>query len=168
MAAWILFALVLVLFVLSLLLVMARRRPAATWQTATMPTPTLPETLPASGDYHGVEIKFHEKTCCQWVKNLRSARLLPHQARLFPLPLPECDAAQCRCRYVHFEDRRTDDRRIPFSTVTTAFGRFATHERRSGEDRRAGYVSEEVRIISDVGFGMPTGDEALVPTSVRR
>ena len=171
MAAWILFGLFLVMFSLSLLLVMARRKPATHMQTSLQPVAEVPEPPPppATGRYNGVEIRFAEKSCCEWVKQLRGARLLPHQARLFPLPLPECDAETCKCRYVHFEDRRgEDDRRIPFSTLTSAFGRFTTRERRSGEDRREGYVSQEMRIISDNNFGLSTDEGALAQTSARR
>lgn len=159
MAAWIF---VVTVVALISLLIAVRRRPKPPPRREPPPPPVVEKGL-----YHGVEIRFQEKACCEWVKKLRGARLLPHQARLFPLPLPECDAARCRCRYVHFDDRRTDDdRRIPFSTLTTAFGRFSTQERRSGDDRREGYVSQEMRLISDADFGLR--DEALASTSSRR
>ncbi len=123
-----------------------------------MPAITKPaKSRPENGKYHGVEVKYDERHCCKWVKKLDGARLLPHQARLFPLPLPECDAANCTCRYVHFEDRRHDDRRIPFSPLYTAFGRTMAQERRAGRERRRGYVSEEVRIISEAHLDNEVG-----------
>ena len=92
-------------------------------------------STPQDKDYHCVAIAFDDQSCCDWVRKLEGKRLLPFQARLFPLPLPECDAKTCRCRYVHFDDRRADDRRIPFGTVTPS-GRFALQDRREGSDRR--------------------------------
>ncbi|MDH3712852.1 MAG: hypothetical protein OET44_03270 [Gammaproteobacteria bacterium] len=145
MAIWI--SVFLVVFLV--LLLIARHRPA---------NKTREKPPPETGEFRGVEVAFSERDCCAWVKNLKGARLLPHQARLFPLPLPECDAANCRCRYLHFKDRRhDDDRRIPFSTLYGAFGRFTTDERRNGQERRKDYVSEEVRIISDADFGLRSG-----------
>jgi hypothetical protein len=62
---------------------------------------------------------------------------------------------------VHFEDRRhDDDRRIPFSTLYGAFGRFTTDERREGQERRKDYVSEEVRIVSDMDIRLDSGNSS--------
>jgi hypothetical protein len=59
---------------------------------------------------------------------------------------------------MHFEDRRHDeDRRIPFSTLYGAFGRFTTEERRDGQERRKDYVSEEVRIITNMDVRLDSG-----------
>ena len=141
MATWI----IVFLIALVVLLVIVRRRPSIARVKLE------PQTRPESGEYHSVEVRFREGDCCEWVKNLKDARLLPHQARLFPLPLPECDATRCRCRYVHFEDRRgEDDRRIPFSALYSAFGRFSTDERRNGWERRKDFVTQETRIATDL------------------
>ncbi len=117
---------------------------------------------PKSATFRGVEVRFDEPNCCQWVKKLAGARLLPHQARLFPLPLPECDAARCTCRYEHFSDRRMEDRRMPFATLYTAFGRSMADERRSGVERRKGYISQEVRIITEAEIGFDSGGRPSV------
>ena len=62
---------------------------------------------------------------------------LPNGLRL-SLPLNNCDAAKCSCRFVHHEDRRSGkDRRSPFGSggMGAVTGRFE-QERRQGGDRR--------------------------------
>ena len=58
--------------------------------------------------YHAVSIKPGPR-CCQTAKTMSGVRFLSKQAPR--LPLPQCDAASCECKYVHHEDRRSDDRR---------------------------------------------------------
>ncbi|HUL12696.1 MAG TPA: hypothetical protein VLU73_11075 [Methylococcaceae bacterium] len=80
--------------------------------------------------FHAVTIECG-MDCCEAVNKLKDKRLLSNEAPL--LPLPACDAAQCDCRYVHFNDRRDDDRRHPYTALTEVLG---TSDQRSGEDRR--------------------------------
>ena len=152
MATWI----IVFLIALVVLLVIVRRRPSIAPRATPKPQPP-----PENGEYHSVEVRFREGDCCEWVKNLKDARLLPHQARLFPLPLPECDAARCRCRYVHFPDRRgEDDRRMPFSALYSAFGRFSTDERRNGRERRKDFVTQESRIATDLHVALDSPSDS--------
>jgi hypothetical protein len=46
---------------------------------------------------------------CQAARGLREHRFLSREAP--PLPLKECDSAECTCRYEHFDDRRKGPRR---------------------------------------------------------
>jgi len=59
--------------------------------------------------YHGIGVA-PGPGCCKAAAELEGSRFLSAEAP--KIPLPACDAAACRCRYVHFEDRRDgDDRR---------------------------------------------------------
>lgn len=78
--------------------------------------------------YRGVEVVSHAQTCCQAAKDIRGKRFLSTAAPL--LPLKDCDAADCRCSYKRFADRRTDARRasdVAFDIV----GQFPDEEKRS-------------------------------------
>jgi hypothetical protein len=60
--------------------------------------------------YNGVEIVPQKGDCCAAVRALAGQRFLAAEAPLFPLP--GCDRPNCGCRYRHYEDRRTDIRRV--------------------------------------------------------
>ena len=59
--------------------------------------------------YHGVEVIADTKTCCQAAKDIAGERFLSASAPF--LPLKDCDAADCRCSYKRYRDRRGDYRR---------------------------------------------------------
>lgn len=59
--------------------------------------------------FRGVEIIPDEDGCCGAVADLAGKRMLSHEVP--KLPLPDCTAAECRCKYELFDDRRTDVRR---------------------------------------------------------
>ena len=84
-----------------------------------------------SKPYHCVSIRS-PKNACEAAKSLIGKRFLSKEAP--PLPLTDCTAISCRCRYVHHEDRRMgdEDQRAPFKG---AYGK--SSERRSGRDRRS-------------------------------
>jgi hypothetical protein len=68
------------------------------------------ETAVSAHPYHCVAIHHdHEDGACAAVKRLSGQRFLSKEAP--PIPLPACDAASCRCRYLHFEDRRQSGER---------------------------------------------------------
>lgn len=86
--------------------------------------------------FHAVAIKYSDKAC-DAAKAMTGRRFLSNAAPR--LPLPECDLLECRCRFVHYKDRRTDrDRRSPFAT-SSASGTTGTSEqnRRENADRRS-------------------------------
>ena len=64
---------------------------------------------PKKSAYHGVEVVADTETCCQAARDIAGQRFLSASAPL--LPLKECDAADCRCSYKRFKDRRSDSRR---------------------------------------------------------
>ena len=69
------------------------------------------ETSVSAHPYHCVAI-HHQAGACAAVKRVSGQRFLSKEAP--PIPLPACDAASCRCRYLHFEDRRRNgERRNP-------------------------------------------------------
>ena len=99
---------------------------------------TIAEARPSakdSGTFHAVAIKYSENAC-DAAKALTGRRFLSSAAPR--LPLPECDFLECRCKFVHYNDRRKDrNRRSPFAPggPTGATGSFQ-QERREKTDRR--------------------------------
>lgn len=85
--------------------------------------------------YHAVSIKY-SGSACDAAKAMAGVRFLSTEAPR--LPLPECDAAECQCRFAHHPDRRSNrDRRSPFAPggFGGGTGSFAK-ERREKKDRR--------------------------------
>lgn len=86
---------------------------------------------PRVSEYHCVTIKSR-RGACQAVLALKGKRFLPDDAPAFPLP--ECDAKQCRCRYVHYDDRRHDERRE--TDLGPQDASYSGPDRRLGRGRR--------------------------------
>ena len=87
------------------------------------------------GKYHAVAIKYSENAC-DAAKALTGRRFLASAAP--QLPLTDCDFANCRCKFAHYEDRRSGrDRRSPFAPAgpTSSTGSFEK-DRRERVDRR--------------------------------
>jgi len=85
--------------------------------------------------YHAVSLQY-SSNACDAAKAMTGRRFLSSAAPR--LPLPECNALECRCRFTHHDDRRTGkDRRSPFSPArpTESTGTFRA-ERRQRKDRR--------------------------------
>ena len=120
----------IVLVLLIVWLVMRQRR-----YTAEANAPA-PKTDPAKTAYHAVSIKF-EANACNAAKAMTGRRFLASAAPR--LPLADCDALECRCRFAHHDDRRTGkDRRSPFGArgySPSGSGSFE-EERRGGPGRR--------------------------------
>lgn len=90
---------------------------------------------PKDTTYHAVSIKYAEGACAA-AQEMSGRRFLATAAPR--LPLPECDAATCECRFTHFKDRRSGkDRRSPFGSGrrTGTTGRYEK-ERRERPERR--------------------------------
>lgn len=99
-----------------------------------------PSSLKDTGNtaYHAVSIKF-EKYACEAAKEMEGRRFLSSAAPR--LPLPECNALECRCHFVHHKDRRAPrDRRSPFAAAGFGGGSTGSYEkeRRERSDRRKG------------------------------
>ncbi len=85
--------------------------------------------------FHAVSLKY-ASNACDAAKAMTGRRFLSGAAP--QLPLPGCDALECRCGFAHHEDRRTgNDRRSPYNPATHGGGTGAFKiERRDQRDRR--------------------------------
>ncbi len=82
--------------------------------------------------YHCVEVRTGSPAC-KAVQDLGNTRFLSEEAP--SLPLSGCTMGKCTCSFIHYDDRRDDDRRHPYkqwaSLPPTAEG-----ERRKRTERR--------------------------------
>ena len=104
-----------------------RKKSVAYAKPAAKPVDSMEETA----RYRGVEVVANSDACCQSAKDIEGQRFLLSQVPM--LPLESCDAADCRCSYERFVDRRTDLRRasdVSFDVV----GQFQEQEKRSDAD----------------------------------
>jgi len=79
---------------------------------------------------------------CPTVRNLAGRRFLTQAAPL--LPLDDCTAAGCGCRYDHFADRREHERRRSHALMRGLTPHAGNTDHRSGRDRRkpAGFAPD--------------------------
>jgi len=86
--------------------------------------------------YHAVSIAL-EQSACDAAKSMTGRRFLSDAAP--QLPLPDCDALECRCIFTHHQDRRENrNRRSPFAAAGFSGATTGSHkkERRARKDRR--------------------------------
>lgn len=85
--------------------------------------------------FHAVSLRLGLEPCTA-AKRMAERRFLSNAAPR--IPLPECDATKCECRFVHHADRRAgDDRRSPFiSQFGAAVAVKAEKDKRESPDRR--------------------------------
>lgn len=91
----------------------------------------------ARGAYHAVAIKYSENAC-DAAKAMTGRRFLASAAPR--LPLPECNYADCRCQFAHYDDRRTArDRRSPFAPAGPSgnSGSYQKDRRQNGDRRKS-------------------------------
>jgi hypothetical protein len=104
------------------------------WRRAIMPRQqSIAERSPERrnrDEYHCVEVRY-QAGGCDAVKQLGEKRFLSDEAPR--LPVSGCDASTCSCRYVHYDDRREEDRRHPLGSVPPSL---VDSEHRSTTDRR--------------------------------
>jgi len=88
--------------------------------------------------YAGASINF-QPDACDAVKKLEGKRFLAKEAPT--LPLQECNAEECHCRYDHFKDRRNspeEDRRNKHGTAQNIIQNAnQLSERRGSRGRRS-------------------------------
>lgn len=85
------------------------------------------KAMRVANPYHAVAVLPGQKSCAA-AKACAKTRFLSVEAP--SVPLRDCDAGECTCRYQHFADRRSASRR-------TADGRVVrTHGTWRGVDRR--------------------------------
>ena len=117
-----------------------------------VPVLSQPRAVPPARDdarnYHGVAICYYDPCACHAVQRLETRPFLSDRPPLFLettrflageaplLPLPNCTAPHCLCRYAHYEDRRERDRRDPLSRDIALAPLSVSFERRSGINRR--------------------------------
>ena len=82
---------------------------------------------------HCVEVR-HRGRVCEQVRRIEHVRFLPDEAPR--LPLRGCTARNCRCHYVHHDDRREAERRNPYGRAGSQPPAEAGIERRSMNERR--------------------------------
>ena len=95
--------------------------------------------------YHCVACKCSEDDCAG-VAGLKDKLFLVGDDHR--LPVPECTAVRCRCRYVHYPDRRRfdDDRRASFGLEQEMYEFNHDRDRRLSQGRRAEDWSETLEI----------------------
>ena len=122
--------------------------------TTPQPRPYEPATSRRARSYHSVAIRYYGNAACPVVKQfpiqpnlstqappfLETRRFLSSEAPL--LPLTGCTETSCQCRYVHYADRREQDRRSTYVRSGTSAPAFMGRERRSGTDRRQSFTLE--------------------------
>jgi len=96
-----------------------------------------------SSRFHAVSIAA-SKSACDAAKAMGDKRFLSRESP--HLPLPDCNAAVCECRFIHHRDRRrNEDRRDPYRGVLSGDkGQFDRERRRRPERRNSepqGYFS---------------------------
>ncbi len=95
--------------------------------------PRRPDAGTAETRFRAVSIRPGEG-CCEAARQFGRMRFLCAKAPR--LPLPECTAATCQCRYVHYADRRSgQDRRRTYDW--TRERELGVVNRRSNNGRRA-------------------------------
>lgn len=114
------------------LFIFVRRRGG---QEAIRPDERRKRSSSESTKFHAVSIKF-SGDACDAAKDMYGRRFLSGAAP--KIPLPECDVLECKCRFLHHNDRRSGkDRRNPWGQGLGAggTGNFPK-EQRKGRDRR--------------------------------
>jgi hypothetical protein len=97
----------------------------------------LPKVVNSKGAFHAVSLKY-SKNACTAAKEMTGRRFLSNAAPR--LPLPGCDVLECRCKFMHHSDRRSQtNRRNPFAPGGFGEGTGTFQQnRRSRPDRRNG------------------------------
>ena len=98
-------------------------------------------TARLKGDFHAVSIR-PGVFACEAARGLEGQRFLAGSAPR--IPLPDCDASDCTCRFAHHKDRRDgDERRTPYpSSIGLSPGAIG-EEQRNEEDRRISRADPE-------------------------
>ena len=123
-------AIVLVV-ILALVYFITRRKASAPDKR---PAAARPSKSTATTDFHAVSLIFRSSACSA-AKSLKGKRFLSNAAPR--IPLADCDVLECKCRFVHYQDRRAgDDRRDPYAQGVG--GETGKHpiEQRKRRDRR--------------------------------
>ena len=123
---------ILIVVALLIAIVLMRRNAGGQKKPASeRPSPTGTASKNSSNQFHAVSIKF-SRSACEAAKAMDGKRFLSSAAPR--LPLPECDILDCKCKFIHFKDRRdSENRRDPHGPPISG----GTGEQRAARDRRA-------------------------------
>ncbi len=123
-------SIIAVVILIAAFLLMRRRQSGANQR----PDPQHDVTGSTNAQFHAVSLEFSSHACAV-AKAMDGKRFLSIAAPR--IPLPDCDVLECKCRFVHYKDRRSGgDRRSPFgSSIDGGTGKYA-QERRQPRDRR--------------------------------
>ena len=93
------------------------------------------DLIASTSRFHAVSIR-PGPDACHAARGLVGQRFLSDAAP--SIPLSGCDSQNCRCRFVHFSDRRSgDDRRSPFpAAIGIDTGTYRKEQRQSGDRRK--------------------------------
>ncbi len=100
-----------------------KNKPVPAVRPSARKAPQIDRARPTTADYRGVEVIPHPSGHCEAVEKIAGKRLLADEAPA--LPLPDCDAEECNCRYAQYKDRRLDARRdadIGIRNVASSIG----------------------------------------------
>lgn len=89
----------------------------------------------SSNTYHAVSVKCGPGACEQALALDKKRFLSAEMARL---PLADCTSTDCRCKFVHYPDRRDadSDKRAPTALRSELYTRSGNTERRTPKGRR--------------------------------
>lgn len=93
--------------------------------------------------FHAVTI-VPARPCCKLVRRHGDTRYLTAEAPR--LPLSGCRVAECRCRYMHHEDRRIEDRRNLFGIDHVPMGIGVNRREQDRRQRRGAHRTPIVAV----------------------
>lgn len=82
--------------------------------------------------YHAVEVRSSDGAC-DAARAIQGKRFLSTEAPLIPLPM--CKRSSCSCAYVHFDDRRSHQRRDVYARTANQIDQ-RLDDKRAGVGRR--------------------------------
>ena len=92
------------------------------------------KTIKREQDFRAVSIQICPHACAA-AKKLRDKRFLSNQAPM--LPLNDCNVSDCKCKFVHHNDRRSyDDRRFTSVTMQNVFSDKEKREKTNSDRRK--------------------------------
>jgi hypothetical protein len=118
--------------ILTLLVLLFRRTMATTNERP--PLPRRPGRAKPDPKYHAVSLEFSGNACEAATAN-KGIRVLSSTSPR--IPLPECTAPECKCHFIHHNDRRqASDRRSPYrQSISGDTGEFIKERRHRGDRR---------------------------------
>lgn len=105
----------------------------ALWSRARRNSRGATDSMRVRHPYHCVAIK-PRSDACEAVRRLEGKRFLADEAP--HIPLVGCTVAACRCMYMHYEDRRDEERRSPYHANAGVWNGTGLVDRRVKLDRR--------------------------------